>query len=307
VTLSDGQRALTATAVLCSRDGGELLSPALAALRATLGPGDDAIVVDSASVTASVAQAAAAHELRCVRLDLPGTSRARNAGLREADTEIIAYTDDDCSPSADWLTNIRRHFADPRVAFVTGRVGASGKDGITASTLERTEAVRYDGPQDPYGMGHGANMAFRRSVLLELGGFDEALGPGTSMRAAEDADILYRCLAAGWAGVYDPDSYVTHEQWRTDGEIVRLRYAYGLGNGAFRVKAARQNPRVGLRLLLRSLWGQGLAPMLRAVRRLRLGALPAATTWTAGMLVGMARGLRMSLDGPNFAGRDRSG
>jgi GT2 family glycosyltransferase len=281
--------------VLCSRDGGELLAPALAD------------VVDSGSVTASVAQAAAAHELRCVRLDVPGLSRARNAGLRKAETEIIAFTDDDCSPSADWLTSIRRHFADPRVAFVTGRVAASRRDGTTASTLERAEAVRYDGPQDPYGIGHGANMAFRRSVLLELGGFDEALGAGTSMRSAEDADIIYRCLAAGWAGVYEPDSLVTHEQWRTDGEIVRLRYGYGLGNGAFRVKAARQNPRVGLRLLLHSLWGQGLAPMLRAVRRLRFGALPAATTWTAGMFVGMARAVRMSLDGPNFASRGGNG
>jgi glycosyltransferase involved in cell wall biosynthesis len=288
-----GDNSLTATAVLCSRDGGELLAPALEDLRSALGPRDRALVVDSGSRSSGVADAARAARIECIRVDLPGLSKARNAALRHVSTDIIAFTDDDCRAAPDWLDRIRRHFSDPNVAFVTGRVASTRASGARASTLERDELVRYTGAQDPAGIGHGANMAFRTRALVAIGGFDEALGAGSTLRAGEDADALYRCLAAGWEGVYDPASLVTHEQWRRGGELIRLRYGYGLGNGAFRVKAALRDPRAGGRLLVHSLWKQGLRPTFRALKPARLRALPGTASWTAGMLVGMARGLAL--------------
>jgi cellulose synthase/poly-beta-1,6-N-acetylglucosamine synthase-like glycosyltransferase len=171
------------TAIVCSRDGGDHLTETLAGIRHALGPADAALVIDSASSTDSVATAAHAAGIDCLRLSLPGLSRARNAGVRSAETEIVAFTDDDCRPDPDWLERVRAHFADPNVAFVTGRVAASRDVAAGASVLERRELVRYSGAQDPYGIGHGANMAFRRSVLLELGGFDEKLGAGTELRS----------------------------------------------------------------------------------------------------------------------------
>jgi GT2 family glycosyltransferase len=290
------------TAVVCSRDGGELLGSTLAGIRQALGPADNGLVVDSASTTDAVVHAAETAEIECLRLAEPGLSRARNAGLRHAACGIVAFTDDDCRPDSRWLEQLRHHFADPRVAFVTGRVAPSRALRTGASVLDRPEAVRYSGAQDPYGIGHGANMAFRRDVLLELGGFDELLGAGSELRSAEDADMLYRCLAHGWSGVYEPAAVVTHEQWRSEREIVTLRYGYGLGNGAIRIKEARREPAVGLPLLVESFWGQGLAPTLRAVRHRRLSALPGALTWTAGMCVGMARGLFLRLGEHNFVG-----
>jgi glycosyltransferase involved in cell wall biosynthesis len=295
----------SATVVLASRDRAAMLEAALPRVLAALRPGDAALVVDSASRTDAVGRAARAAGVPCVRVDEPGLSRARNAGVARASTEIVAFTDDDCRPDAGWLDHVREHFADPRVAFVTGRVAAAAEVGPGASLLDRRELVRYAGIQDPAGIGHGANMAFRRSALLELGPFDELLGAGAPLRSAEDADMLHRCLAHGWSGVYDPRALVTHEQWRAGREIVSLRYGYGLGNGAFRAKAARRRPRPGLALLAGSLWTHGLAPTLRALRERRIRSLAGTLSWTAGMCVGMARGAILGLDEHNFASGGR--
>jgi cellulose synthase/poly-beta-1,6-N-acetylglucosamine synthase-like glycosyltransferase len=292
---------MAVTVVVCSRDRPERLAAALGALRGALRPGDRAIVVDSASTGPQTGETARAAGLKCVRVDRPGLSRARNAGVREADTEIVAFTDDDCSPAPGWLERLSSPFDDPAVGFVTGRVGAGGASGPGGSVLDRAAPEVFRGRRDPAGIGHGANMAFRRSALVELGPFDERLGAGSALRSGEDADMFFRCLEAGWTGVYVPGARITHDQWRDPRELVRLRYGYGLGNGAYRVKIARRLGRPGWRLALGSLWEHGLKQTLYAVRRGSPGQFMRAASWTAGTCEGLVRGARLPLEGSVFA------
>jgi GT2 family glycosyltransferase len=286
------------TVVVCSRDRHTQLAEALPAVRAALGEGDRLVVVDSASRderTSGVARAAGA---RCVRVGRPGLSRARNAGVREAETEVIAFTDDDCVPSPEWLEHLRGPFADPAVGFVTGRV-VDDDGGPGASVLARTAPQRYAGPRDVAWVGHGANMAFRRSALMALGPFDERLGSGAEFRSGEDADMLYRCLEAGWHGVYSPEAVIAHSQWRELRELLRLRYGYGLGNGAYRAKVVRRAPRRGVPLLLGSFKG-GLWHVANALRARDRIDLLRALTWIAGVVVGTVRGTLARRDGTVF-------
>ncbi|MHB1713138.1 MAG: glycosyltransferase family 2 protein, partial [Acidimicrobiales bacterium] len=88
-------------------------------------------------------------------------------------------------------------------------------------------------------MGHGANMAWRRQVLEEIGGFDEGMGPGTPFRAAEDQDAFWRSLQSGGEGRYVPDSIVVHRHWRNRRQQLRTVYGYGIGSGALAVKRWR--------------------------------------------------------------------
>lgn len=291
------------TVVICSRDRPERLAAAIQAIRAALRAGDRAVVVDSASRTDRTRAVARAAGLECVRVERPGLSRARNAGIRHADTEVVAFTDDDCVPATDWLDRLSAPFTDPAVAFVTGRVGIDGgpSAGGRSSVLERETPAAFVGARDPAGIGHGANMAFRRDTLLSLGLFDERLGAGSALRSGEDADMLYRCLEGGWTGHYAPDALVTHDQWRDPGAMVRLRYGYGLGNGAYRVKIARRHRRSGWTLVLRSLWEHGLKPTLYAVRRGSPGQFMRAASWTVGTCAGVVRGAVIPLHGAVFA------
>ena len=53
-------------------------------------------------------------------------------------------------------------------------------------------------------------MAFRTAALRELGGFDEALGPGTPAQAGEDLLVFLRLLAGGRRLAYEPGAFVWH-------------------------------------------------------------------------------------------------
>jgi cellulose synthase/poly-beta-1,6-N-acetylglucosamine synthase-like glycosyltransferase len=291
------------TVVVCSRDRPERLATALAAIDGALRESDRAVVVDSASTTGATGAAARAADFECVRVEQPGLSRARNAGLRHARTEVVAFTDDDCAPDPDWAGRISAPFADPAVGFVTGRVGADrdAAGSVRSSVLDRPKPRTFVGPRDPAGIGHGANMAFRRPAVLDLGLFDERLGAGSALRSGEDADMFYRCLEAGWIAHYAPDALVTHDQWRDPRAMVKLRYGYGLGNGAYRVKIARRHRRAGSALLLGSLWEHGLKPTLYAIKRRSPGQFMRAASWTAGTCAGTARGALIPLHDTVFA------
>ena len=76
-------------------------------------------------------------------------------------------------------------------------------------------------------------MATYRSAIDCIGGFDERLGPGTCFPAAEDNDLGFRLLEAGFHIIYDPASVLYHRSWRTEKDYLPLRWGYGRGQGAY--------------------------------------------------------------------------
>jgi glycosyltransferase involved in cell wall biosynthesis len=250
-----GQDRLPVSVVVATRDRPEALGEALGAVRAAMGADDELIVVDSASTDPRVAEVAAELGADVVRSTLPGACRARNLGWRAARHGLVAFTDDDCLPDPDWLARIGGCFAaTPGAAFLTGRVLPAGADAAVGGARPRraqlSVSLHLDDRSRPIDdvdeadeVGHGANMAWRRSALEALGGFDEALGPGAPLRAAEDADLVWRALEAGMTGRYEPAVVVAHRQWRRRGEQLAAYYAYGVGEGAVAVKRWRMDGR----------------------------------------------------------------
>ena len=118
-----------------------------------------------------------------------------------------------------------------------------------------------DDPLYPYAAGRfgtANNLAFRRSALLELGGFDPALGNGTPALGGVDFEMLLRTVLSGRRVVYQP-SAVIHHLNRPDYESLRKQiYAYGAGMSAVMIKTLGSDPRLlpdfVLRRLPRGLW-----------------------------------------------------
>ena len=81
----------------------------------------------------------------------------------------------------------------------------------------------------------GANMAFRRRALLDIGGFDPLFGPG-ALYNAEDLDAASRASARGWEGRYRPEVVVRHHHGRKASDAPRVWKSYGIGVGAYHVK-----------------------------------------------------------------------
>jgi hypothetical protein len=142
-------------------------------------------------------------------------------------------------------------------------------------------------------VGHGANMAFRRSALVGIGGFDEELGTGSRLHAGEDKDAIWRLLTAGRVGRYEPSASVTHVQWRGRAAAVRLAYGYGQGWGALAAKARRADREAGERLLRRGIGSAGLGQAWRDLRAGYQTGVLVSGSWTAGVVVGAWRGHRM--------------
>lgn len=290
-------------AVVCTRDRPELLRESLAALAGALRPGDERIVVDSASLdAAAVAGVAADAGFRVVRVGRPGLSRARNAGVAAASADVVAFTDDDCRVAPGWAAGIDAVFSgDGDLGFLTGAVDADRQARLPVAVGAGGSAGDLDAMADPTACGHGANMAFRRAALHDVGGFDEVLGAGGPLRSAEDVDMFWRLSRAGWRGRHEPANRVTHVQWRSTAGALQTSYGYGVGLGAAAVKGVRLGRPEGWQVLGRGLWDGGLR---RAWTDLgngyQAGALSSLVR-TTGVAVGAARAARRPLAGERFS------
>ncbi len=147
-----------------------------------------------------------------------GASAARDAGLRVAAGEIVAYADSDVAVTRDWLRLLVQPFSDPTVAATTGRT-VFGRDEKCASWMRSLDIERRNGRRQTYTrLANGPNSAFRRSVLLEIGGFD------SRWYHAEDTEVSYRIWQHGYRIRYVPEAVVYHVpegDWRS---FLRKRY-----------------------------------------------------------------------------------
>ena len=276
--------------VVCCRDRAELLEQALAGIRDALRPEDDLVVVDSASTDPRVQQVAHAAGARLVVCREAGLSRARNAGWRHTDRTVVVFTDDDCLPAPGWRRSAVEAFEDDRIGGAWGEVTADRDSDVPLSSGE-THTAEMARDTALSGVGHGASMAFRRSALEAVDGFDEWLGAGGHFRAGEDKDALWRVFTNGWRVIPAPAMAVTHVVHRDTAAAIRVMHGYGLGAGAV---ARKRLPDVGRRrALVDELWLFGALPTLRHLRHGRWAQARATVQRTRGFWQGWRAAGRM--------------
>lgn len=305
---TESQRAYTpspmsqgCSVIVASRNRPALLAESLTALLPTLRAGDEVVVVDSASDTDATARVAERFDVRVVRVDRKGLSLARNVGVPATTRQLVVFTDDDCRPQPGWLDVLEGAFDGPEIGFVLGRVRADvANANLPFDAIDRP-AQRWVGAHDPIDLGVGACMAFRREAWTSAGGVDERLGAGTRLRVAEEHDLFYRLLRAGWVGRYEPDALVLHRDWRSRWDVVRYMWGVGLGTGAFVAKVARTGSlREAAPLIRRRLVTDGIVAIGRDVgRRWEVPAV-ADTLKLLGTVVGLCVGAVLPLDGDQF-------
>jgi GT2 family glycosyltransferase len=215
---------------------------------------DEIIIVDQ-SDQGDAAMAALRSERCAIRYHWSGErglSRGNNEGVRLARHEVLVFTHDDVVVRREWLgTLVRALVKGGHRTVVTGRVlpHATHVAGAFALTLKTdADPAIYEGRVGEDVL-FPLNMAVWRDTLREIGPFDTRLGPGTAFPAAEDNDLGYRLLEAGYRIVYVPEAIVEHRLWRTD--RVRLRWKYGLGQGAYYAKYFSLRDRYMLRRFVR--------------------------------------------------------
>jgi GT2 family glycosyltransferase len=188
-----------------------------------------------------------------------GKSSALNTGIREAEGDILAFTDDDCVPDQYWIASIVKEFReDPSLSVLGGRVELYNKNDISHSISLSKKRIHICHHREIFLQPKimGGNMVFRRIVFNGLSGFDTLLGPGTKMRAAEDLDILWRLYKKQFKMVYSPDVLVFHNHGRkTQAEDNALTRAYGIGRGAVYCKHILQSDTSTLKIAGAEIYG----------------------------------------------------
>ncbi len=200
--------------------------PALDLLPEAKTTGVTTIVVDDGSRVPLVSSDPATVVIRLARNSGPGA--ARNAGLAEVRTPLVAFVDTDVELADGWLHPLLAHFADPRVALVAPRVrsAAGGCAAIDAyeslrGSLDLGPVEARIAPGSRVGYVPAAAIVCRADAVRAVGGFD----PG--MRFGEDVDLVWRLHEAGWRCRYQPASVVTHRARAGLGRWARQRYDYG--------------------------------------------------------------------------------
>jgi glycosyltransferase involved in cell wall biosynthesis len=255
--------------VVCSYNGARTLGACLEAIEGqTVRPCCEVIVVDDGSTDGTAAVAARYQAVKVVRHGRNrGIAAARNSGLGAARGAIIAFTDDDCIPSASWLEGLLAAFQEPGTVVAGGSTGPATVDtwvrrylavnsplAPLEMDLARSERRSYrgwlylkakatlpaiGGPRPVYAV-TTANFAGRRRCIEELGGFDERI-----RFAGEEEDLCRRARARyGPAAVqFRPQAVVAHDFDGGLPDTLRRSRAYGRGSGR-NFAQQRANPTV---------------------------------------------------------------
>jgi len=146
-----------------------------------------------------------------------GPAEARDEGWRASRAGLIAFTDDDCVPTPEWIAAGLEAAAKHPGAILQGRTEADPAGPDPIGPFSRT--VQVTGPDPAY---QTCNIFYPRSLLERVGGFDtEAFdrSPG-----GEDSDLAWRAIGTGAKTVF-VDGALVHHAVNDLGPIGKLRVA----------------------------------------------------------------------------------
>ena len=187
-------------------------------------PNLEVIVCDDGS-TDGTGRIAAGFPFRLLQLEHGGLSAARNQGIAAATGEIVAFLDADAMCHPDWPYHLALAFdGDPEVRGVGGPnlpvPGAAFEErAISLAPGNPVEVLLSDSRAEHV---PGCNMAFHRSALAAIGGFDQVY-----TAAGDDVDVCWKLLDRGDQIAYAPAAQVFHHRRSTLGGFLRQQIGYG--------------------------------------------------------------------------------
>ena len=164
------------------------------------------IVVDDGSIdgTANVLKN---YAVKYIKQENKGPATARNRGVEDAKGEIILFTDSDCVPDINWVSEMIKPFKDVDVVAVKGAYRTRQKSIVARFSQlefeERFEMLKKAGYID---MVDTYSAGFRKEIFRKMGGFDTSFPVANN----EDTELSYRMSNLGFKMVFNPNAVVYH-------------------------------------------------------------------------------------------------
>jgi glycosyltransferase involved in cell wall biosynthesis len=217
-------RSARVSVVIATYNGSRTLVNALESVTRLNYPDYEVILVDDGSTDQTPEIAGRFPSVRYVRQTNQGLSAARNAGIRAATGEIVAFTDDDCRADEDWLHYLIGDLQRGDFAGVGGHNFAPPEDGDVASAV----MVSPGGPAHVMVTDSeaehipGCNMAFYKWALEEIGMFDPLF-----RKAGDDVDVCWRMQDCNHKIGFSPAGFVWHYRRSTVRAYLKQQAGYG--------------------------------------------------------------------------------
>lgn len=169
-----------------------------------------------------------------------GPAAARNRGAASANGTFLAFTDDDCLVTPDWLDRLETRLRESPRTAVGGRTVNAYPDNLCSTVSQLITDVLH-----AYQAGRPGclrfvtsnNFAVPRAAFLEVGGFD----PSFPIAAGEDREFCARWIRGGYRLVTEDGAVVYHRHWLTLSGFWRQQFGYGRGAYRFHRACARGN------------------------------------------------------------------
>lgn len=168
------------------------------------------------------------NKLQYISQKQQGPATARNAGVKLAKGDIIAFTDDDCLPEVNWLAVLAESYSlsnNNLTVAVGGRI-ENVPDGHWLYPFYTVQNRHDENKLENPTYLDTANASFSRSVFLELGGFDENM----PFAAGEDVDFGFRLTAAGYKLMLNQKAIVWHVGHTSLKGFIKHSFTRGRGN-----------------------------------------------------------------------------
>ncbi len=216
-----------ASVIVCAYNAAATLRECLDSILALNYPDYETVVVDDGSTdsTAQIAEQAGVH---VVRVEHRGLAAARNAGVAAASGEIVAFIDADARADRDWLYHLVETIVRRGAAAAGGPNFPPAPDSARAAAMAMAPGLPREvrAVDDTLSQLCGCNMAFAKSALVKVDGFDAMF-----TTAGDDVDISWRLTAAGETLAFAPGAVVTHDRRASLGAYISQQRGYGAGEG----------------------------------------------------------------------------
>lgn len=210
------------SAIICTHNRDPYLAAAIDSLLAQDFPDYEVIVVDNASTDRTREIVEARPSVKYIYESVLGLSVARNTGAQAAQSEILAYLDDDAEASKGWLSALYKAYQNnEKLAIAGGKVTLLWPAGATPPGWLSPGLAANLGAYDlgdsvvyidkPGLTPRGLNYSMRRQFLEQVGGFDANLGRvGKNLLSNEELYMTELALRKGWQVAYLPDALAAH-------------------------------------------------------------------------------------------------
>ena len=211
------------TVIVCTYNGSATIKECIEGILKLDYPNFDVIVVNDGSKdnTAEIVQQ---YPVKLINTSNRGLSSARNTGMNNSGSEIIAYIDDDAWPDPQWLNYLTYAHTHSEHACIGGPNIAPYDEGFISTCVANapggpvhvllTDEIAEHVP--------GCNMSFRRETLLKIGGFDPVF-----RTAGDDVDVCWRIQESGNTISFHPSAVVWHRRRNSFKAYWKQQKGYG--------------------------------------------------------------------------------